>query len=108
MAQAPPIQTKNFTDTRQHLSQIVNQVARHETRVLVEKSGVPVVGIVSADDLRRLTELDAARDERAEAMREISRAFADVPLDELEAHVTRALRLARDEQRRRSNRDTEG
>jgi prevent-host-death family protein len=102
---APSIQTKNFTNTRQHLSQIVNQVARRETRILIEKSGVPVAGIVSADDLRRLAELDAARDERAEAMREISRAFADVPLDELEAQVTRALRQTREEQSRQTARD---
>lgn len=105
MAQSPPLHTLKFTDTRQHLSEIVNQVARHETRVLVEKSGVPVVGIVPADDLRRLTEMDAARDERAEAMREISRAFADVPLDELEAQVTRALRRVRESHQPQSERD---
>lgn len=97
--QSMPIETLKFTDARQNLSQIVNRVARRETRVLIEKSGVPVVAIVPADDLRRLDQLEARREEQFEAMREISRAFADVPLDELEEHVARALAEARAELR---------
>ena len=58
-------ETMKFTDARQNLSQVVNRVARHETRVLVEKSGVPVAAIVSPDDLRRLNELEARRQEQS-------------------------------------------
>ena len=35
-----------------------NRVCRHETRVIVEKSGIPVAAIVSAEDLERLRWLD--------------------------------------------------
>lgn len=95
----PATETMKFTDARQQLSRVVNRVARHETRVLLEKSGVPVAALVSADDLRRLDELEAQREERFAAMREISRAFADVPLDELERQVARANEQARTELR---------
>src|SRR5215217_5752182 len=90
-------ETMKFTDARQQLSQVVNRVARHETRVLIEKSGVPVAALVSADDLRRLNELEARRQEQIAAMYEISRAFVDVPEDELERELARAQAEARAE-----------
>ncbi len=96
MATHPMItETMTFTDARQQLSRVVNRVARRETRVLLEKSGVPVAALVSPDDLRRLTELDAARDERFAAMRAFSQAFIDVPDDELERELARAQAAAR-------------
>jgi prevent-host-death family protein len=85
-----------FTDARQQLSQIVNRVARKESRILIEKSGVPVAALVSADDLRRLDELEARRRERYDAMVEISRAFADVSDEELERELARAQQEARE------------
>jgi prevent-host-death family protein len=88
-----------FTDARQHLSRVVNRVARHETRVLIEKSGVPVAALVSADDLRRLDALEARRQEQFAAIGRISDAFADVPIDELERQVERAVAEVRAELR---------
>ena len=86
-----------FTEARQQLSRVVNRVARHETRILLEKSGVPVAAIVSADDLRRLDQIEMRRQELHEAMTRFSNAFADVPLDELEREVERAVAEARAE-----------
>jgi hypothetical protein len=40
------------------LSRVVNRVHRKETRVLAEKSGIPVVAIISADDLTRFAQLE--------------------------------------------------
>jgi prevent-host-death family protein len=99
MAIVPTIETMKFTDARQQLSRVVNRVARHETRILLEKSGVPVAAIVSADDLRRLEELEMRRQEQFEAMARFSDAFSDVPLDELERQVERAVAEARAELR---------
>jgi len=90
-APAPNVETMKFTETRQQLSQVVNRVFRRESRVLIEKNGVPVAAIVSADDLRRLGNLDARREDYATELREISRAFADVPLDDLEHQVARVI-----------------
>ncbi len=74
-------------------------MARRQTRILLEKSGVPVAAIVSADDLRRLDEMEARRQEQFEAIARISDAFADVPVDELERQVARAVAEARTELR---------
>jgi len=92
-------ETMKFTDARQQLSQVVNRVARHETRVLIEKSGVPVAALVSADDLRRLNQLEAWRQEQIAAISRISDAFADVPIEELERQVELAVAEARAELR---------
>ena len=46
------------------LSRVVNRVHRKETRVLVEKSGIPVADIISADDLARFAQLEREREKR--------------------------------------------
>ncbi len=49
------------SEARQQWSQILNRVFRGETRVLVEKSGIPGAAIISADDLERFTIWEAQR-----------------------------------------------
>ena len=48
----------NAATVRDGWSEILNTGFRKETRVIVEKSGIPVAGIVSAEDLERLNQLD--------------------------------------------------
>ena len=85
--QEPMTQTMKISDVKNTLSSLVNKVYRNETRVLVEKSGIPVAAIVSAEDLSRLQQLDRAWDAGTRAMERVGAAFADVPVDELEAKV---------------------
>ena len=59
--------------------------------MLVEKSGIPVAALVSADDLNRLQQLDRAWDDRSKAIERFSQAFADVPTEEAEAEVARII-----------------
>ncbi len=97
--QAPMTQTMKISDVKNTLSSLVNKVYRKETRVLVEKSGIPVAALVSADDLRRLDRLDRERAERFKILEEFGEAFKDVPADELEREVARALAEVRAERR---------
>ena len=61
MAEREPVtQTVNATDARQNWSQLINDVFRGKTRVLVEKSGIAVAAVVSTSDLERLRLLDAS------------------------------------------------
>ncbi|HEU0113493.1 MAG TPA: type II toxin-antitoxin system prevent-host-death family antitoxin [Thermomicrobiales bacterium] len=92
---APTETTMKLTDTKQQLSQVVNRVARGETRVVVEKSGLPVAAIISAAEYRRFVAEEAQREARFETIGRISDAFADVPVEELERQVERALSEAR-------------
>jgi prevent-host-death family protein len=99
MPEQPTTQTMKISEVKQQLNRLVNQVYRRETRVMVEKSGIPVAGIVSAEDLRRLDQLDRERAERFKVLEEFGEVFKDVPVEELEREVARALAEVRAERR---------
>src|SRR5918997_1647891 len=92
-------QTIKASEARQQWSELLNKVFRKEARVIVEKSGIPVAAIISAEDLERLTRLEAERRERFKALEATWEAFNDVPPEELEQEVARALDLVRGERR---------
>lgn len=94
---SPTETVMKLTETKQAFSQVVNRVARGETRVVVEKSGLAVAALISIEEYRRFKEQDreAARALAFEAMSQISQAFKDVPLDELERQVALAVADAR-------------
>ena len=99
--QSPPMtQTMKISEVKQQLSGLVNQVYRRETRVLVEKSGIPVAGIVSAQDLRRLDRLDRERAERFKIAEEFAAGFADQTPEEIERETAKAIAEVREERRR--------
>ncbi|MDQ2651750.1 MAG: type II toxin-antitoxin system Phd/YefM family antitoxin [Chloroflexota bacterium] len=85
----PDIQTIQLSEVNGPLLRLVSKVSRQETRVLVEDAGSPVAALVSAEDFRRLSDLDRAWDERTGSIERFSQAFADVPADEVEADVAR-------------------
>jgi len=87
------------SDVRQHWSKLLNQVFRKEVRVLVEKSGIPVAAIVSAEDFKRLARLDEELRRDFTIMDEMREAFKDVPPEEIEREVSRAISQVREEQR---------
>jgi prevent-host-death family protein len=103
----PMTKTMKASEARQQWSAILNAVFRGESRVLVEKSGIPVAAVVSAEDLRRLTALDAQRDEDFRALDATREAFKDVPDEELAREVTRAIAATR-QQRRTEQASTTG
>jgi prevent-host-death family protein len=57
-------QTINASTARQEWSKILNKVFQEETRIVVEKSGIPVAAIIPAEDLKRLDQLEKERVER--------------------------------------------
>jgi len=93
----PKTQTMKISEVRGQLNNLVNQVYRKETRIVVEKSGIPVAGLVSVEDLRRLDQLDRERDARFAVIDEIREAFADVPDEEIERETDRILGINQDE-----------
>ena len=49
-------QVMKASEVRQQWSQLLNKVFRNQTRVLVEKSGIPVAAVISIDDLEKFKE----------------------------------------------------
>ncbi len=93
-------QTIKASDARQQWSELLNKVFRKETRVIVEKSGIPVAAIISTDDLERLQRFEQEREERFKALGETWDAFKDVPPEEIEREVAKALDTVRQENRK--------
>ncbi|MCL8208664.1 MAG: type II toxin-antitoxin system prevent-host-death family antitoxin [Actinomycetia bacterium] len=79
------------SDVRQHWSAVVNEVSREHIRVIVEKSGVPVVGVVSAQDLAWLQERDRRLAELRRVMDDLREQFRDVPAEEFDRAVAQAV-----------------
>jgi prevent-host-death family protein len=88
-------QTINASTARQEWSKILNKVFREDTRIVVEKSGIPVAAIISSKDLKRLDQLEKERSERFRILDEVKAAFRDIPESEIENEVDQALTRVR-------------
>jgi prevent-host-death family protein len=86
-----------ISDARSHFNALVNAVYRQERRVLVEKSGIAVAGLVSPADLQRLERMDRERAQRFSVLDDIRAAFRDVPTEELEREAAKAVAEVRAE-----------
>jgi prevent-host-death family protein len=96
----PMTKIMQASQVREQWSSVINGVYKGETRILVEKSGIPVVGVVSAADLERLQRLDEEQAADLATLERISRkAFAGVPPEEVEREVDKAVTEVRAEMR---------
>jgi prevent-host-death family protein len=93
-----------ISDVKSQFNSLMNEIYRDETRILVEKSGIPVGAIVPIADLRRLDRLGALDDE-AKAILEAMRApFRGVSPEEIERETERIMSNIREENRRERER----
>ncbi len=100
--QEPMTQTMKATEARAQWSKLLNDVFRHNARVIVEKSGIPVAAIISAQDLERFNRLEAERAKDFTILDEIGQAFKDESPEEIERQVAKALTEVREENRQRA------
>jgi len=70
----------------------MKEVQSGQVRVLVEKSGIPMVGIISADEFQRVI---AEREARFEVIDRIRRRLPSVPEVEVQQDVRDALKQVR-------------
>lgn len=89
-------QVMKASEVRKEWSQLLNKVFKGQTRVVVEKSGIPVAAVISAEDLERLTKIEKQRAERFKVLDEIGEAFKDVPQEKLLSEITRAIKQVRE------------
>jgi prevent-host-death family protein len=88
-------QTINASTARQEWSKIINKVFREEARIVVEKSGIPVAAIISAEDLKRLDQLEKERADHFRILDEVKAAFRDISGVEIENQADQALTRVR-------------
>lgn len=96
----PATQTIDAAEATQRWSHLLEAVSRGDTRVIVEEGGVPVAAIISTDDLERFRRFEAERQRRFSVIDEVREAFKDVPPEEIEREVGKALAEVREESRR--------
>ena len=96
------IKTMSVSEVKHALSNVVNDVHRNGTRVLIEKSGSPVAAVISAADLDRFVLYEQARAERFKVIDEIREAFKDVPDEEIERETDRIVARIRAKNRQRA------
>ena len=87
------------SEVRAQWSQLLNKVFRDKTRVVVEKSGIPVAAVISAEDLQRFTQMEEQRARRFKVLDRIGEAFKDVPEKEIDREVKKAISEVRAEKR---------
>jgi len=85
------------SEARQQWSRLLKKVYREKACILVEKSDIPVAGIIPAEDLRLFSEWQVAREKRFAILDEIQDKFKDVPAAEVEEQVQQALAEVRAE-----------
>lgn len=100
-------ETINVSEAKQDWRRLVDEVVRGRRRVLMERDGVPVAAIVSTQDLERLRQLDAQRERDLAILDASQAAFNEVPEDELEREIAKALAELRAENRAREQRNAE-
>jgi prevent-host-death family protein len=96
------------SSARQQFASAINRVARRDARIVVEKNGVPVAAIVSAEDLRRLEKLDAEDQKAWDVLEAMRKPFRGVPSEEIEAATERIMAEIREENRQNRNRSAAG
>jgi hypothetical protein len=82
----------------------MNEIYCNETRILVEKSGIPVRAIVPLADLRRLDRLDALDDEASAVLEAMRAPFRGVSPEVIERETERIMNDIRAENRQERER----
>ena len=90
-------QTLKASDVRSNWSQLLNQVFRGETEVLVEKSGIPVAAIVSAQDYQKLQQVKRAGARDFAVIDGMRASFHDQTDEEIKKNVNKAVQEVRKE-----------
>ena len=95
----PVTQTMSASQVQQAWDQLLDRVSQRETRVLVEKDGIPAAAIISVEDLHRLTRFERERARRFKALDEIAARNGDKDPDEVEREIAEEIAAMRQEQR---------
>ena len=99
LGKLPPVERLDAAETPATWRATLERVAAGEARALLRRDGKPLAALLSIDEYRLFVRLDEQRREGLAVLERSWAAFDDVPQDELEREVARALTDVRAEQR---------
>lgn len=95
----PAPESMNVSEARKQFSDLLNRVHRDEKLIVVEKSGIPVAGIVPMAVVQAAQEKAANRQKLLDVLQRTQSAFDGVPEEEIEREVELALKEIKQERR---------
>lgn len=102
-----PVERVTASEARQRWSELVNRVSRGDAYVVVEKCGIPAAAIIAAEDFKVFRRWLVQYRRDLALLDEFQSAFADVPPDELEREISKAVAEVRADHRKRAQRDAQ-
>ncbi len=95
--------TVTFDELQDHLDQLVQEVAKGDTRIAVERDGEVLINIEPiSPEQREINEL--MKDPRFRELAAISEAVKHLPLDEMEREIKLGLQEGRERRRKERER----
>ena len=94
--------TVSASEARQQLAALLTRAHRKGTRTVIERSGIPIAAIVSADDLDRLQRFEEARSRDFEILDRVAERFADADPVSMQAEIEQVVADSRGKYRARS------
>lgn len=98
----PITETKTVSEARRTFSETLNRVYRGETRVVVERNGIPVGVLVAPRDLADIDEMQRRRDTLRSALEESRAAFEGIPAWEIEREIELAIEQVEAQRRQKT------
>lgn len=92
-------ETMSASETRKRFAETLNRVRETDVRIVVEKSGIPVAAVVPLDVLRDAEDREQRRQEAIDSLKRAQAGFLDVPDEEAEREIAKALDEIKQEQR---------
>ncbi len=80
-------------EARVHLGEIMKRSFKKGERFIVEKAGIPMIAILSADEYARFIQ---EREEQFKVFDKIRSKVPDIPVEEVEKDVSRAIQAIRE------------
>ena len=98
--------TVESAEAKRRWDELLDGVSSGQTQVIVEADGKAIAAVISANDLLRLRTLEADRERQFAVIDRAREAFRDVPPEEIEREVAKAIAEVRAENRTRAEQAT--
>lgn len=93
----PVTQFLDVGEVRKRWDELVDAASRNEQQVVLKRDGKQIAALISVDDLARLRRYDTQREKDFAILHEIGERFKDLPDEEIEREVAKAVAEARAE-----------